>query len=166
MWSRRFRSESAMTLITLSQRLPLLTSRTAIISAIQSCPLPMPIIRTGHWVEYHFCQRNPDMDTVWMEKQWHVTVNETRTFAVMNIYCFTTTTILRPLYRLTCISWHPQLRTGGLCWCKVLAGGTGNQCNRIREKMLEFSAALSTLSTLRTICLHTILLLLLQSVFK
>ena len=29
------------------------------------------------------------------------------------------TTVLRPLYRSTCISRHVQLRTGGLCWCKV-----------------------------------------------
>ena len=32
----------------------------------------------------------------------------------------TTTTVLRPLYRSTCISRHLQLRTGGFCWCKVL----------------------------------------------
>ena len=32
----------------------------------------------------------------------------------------TTTTILRPLYRSTCISQHLQLRSGGFCWCKVL----------------------------------------------
>ena len=32
----------------------------------------------------------------------------------------TKTTILRPLYRSTCISRHFQLRTGGFCWCKVL----------------------------------------------
>jgi len=32
----------------------------------------------------------------------------------------TTTTVLRPLYRSTCVSRHLQLRTGGSCWCKVL----------------------------------------------
>ena len=32
----------------------------------------------------------------------------------------TITTVLRPLYRSTCISRHLQLRTGGLCWRKVL----------------------------------------------
>jgi len=26
---------------------------------------------------------------------------------------------LRPLYRRTCVSRHPQLRTGGFCWSKV-----------------------------------------------
>jgi len=31
-----------------------------------------------------------------------------------------TTTVLRPLYRTTCVSQHPQLRTGGFCWSKVL----------------------------------------------
>ena len=32
----------------------------------------------------------------------------------------TTTTVLWPLYRSTCVSWHLQLRTGGFCQCKVL----------------------------------------------
>jgi len=31
-----------------------------------------------------------------------------------------TTTIFWPLYRTTCISQHPQLRTGGFCWSKIL----------------------------------------------
>ena len=30
-------------------------------------------------------------------------------------------TVLRPLYRPTCISRHLQLRTGRLCWCSVSA---------------------------------------------
>ena len=30
-----------------------------------------------------------------------------------------TTTVLRPLYRSNCVRRHLQLRTGGLCWCKV-----------------------------------------------
>ena len=32
----------------------------------------------------------------------------------------TTTTVLQPLHRLTCISWHLQLWTGVFYWCKVL----------------------------------------------
>ena len=32
----------------------------------------------------------------------------------------TTATVLQPLYRSTCVSWHLQLRTGGFRWCKVL----------------------------------------------
>jgi len=32
----------------------------------------------------------------------------------------TTTTILRPLYRATCVSWHRQLRTGRFCCRNVL----------------------------------------------
>ena len=31
-----------------------------------------------------------------------------------------TTTVLRPLYRTTCVSRNLQLRTGGFCWSKVL----------------------------------------------
>jgi len=31
-----------------------------------------------------------------------------------------TTTVIRPLYRLTCVSQHLELKTGGFCWCKVL----------------------------------------------
>ena len=54
----------------------------------------------------------------------------------------TTTTILRPLYRTTYISRHPQLRTGGFCWSKVLLPTC--PCWRqlriqIREKTREFS---------------------------
>jgi len=32
----------------------------------------------------------------------------------------TTTASLQPLYTSTCLSRHLQLRTGGICWCKVL----------------------------------------------
>ena len=32
----------------------------------------------------------------------------------------TTTVVLWPLYKSTCIIRHLQLRTGGFCWCKVL----------------------------------------------
>jgi len=62
---------------------------------------------------------------------------------------YSTTIILRPLYKSTCISWHLQLRTGGFCWCRVLlphALTDGNQCIWISEKMLELSAVLSILS--------------------
>ena len=38
----------------------------------------------------------------------------------MYISTTTTTTILQPLYRTTCISQHLQLRTGRFCWSKVL----------------------------------------------
>jgi len=62
----------------------------------------------------------------------------------------TTTTILRTIYRLTCVSRHLQLRTGGFCWCKVLLPHALAGCNqriRIREKTLEFSSTvLSTQS--------------------
>jgi len=55
----------------------------------------------------------------------------------------TTTAVLRPLYRTTCISRHPQLRTGGFCWSKVLlphALADGSEHIRIRENTLEFSS--------------------------
>jgi len=32
----------------------------------------------------------------------------------------TTTSVLRPLHRSTCVSLHLQFRNGGFCWCKVL----------------------------------------------
>ena len=32
----------------------------------------------------------------------------------------TTSTVIWPLYRSTCVSQHLQLRTGGFCWCRVL----------------------------------------------
>ena len=39
---------------------------------------------------------------------------------IIIIYCTTTATFLRPLYRSTGVSRHLQLRTAGFCWCKVL----------------------------------------------
>jgi len=53
----------------------------------------------------------------------------------------TTTTILRLLYRTTCISWHLQLRSGWFCWSKVLLDGIW-----IREKTLEFCSMLTNAS--------------------
>ena len=56
------------------------------------------------------------------------------------------------IYRSIFVRWHLQLRTGGFCWCyrpHALAGG--NKRNQIREKTLEFSTVLSTLSP----CLET-----------
>ena len=61
----------------------------------------------------------------------------------------TITTILRPLYRSTCVSRHIQLRTRGFCWCKVLLPHTladGNQHMWIREETMKFLNSLSTLS--------------------
>ena len=43
---------------------------------------------------------------------WHI--------AVINFKQDQPTTVLRKLYRSTCVSWHLQLRTGGFCWCRVL----------------------------------------------
>ena len=70
----------------------------------------------------------------------------------------TTTTVLWPLYRSTCVSRHLQFRSAEFCWCKfyclhVLAHG--NQHIRIREKTLEFSTVLSTLS-LTKYCLRAL----------
>ena len=56
----------------------------------------------------------------------------------------TTTTVLRPLYRSTCVSWHLQLGikenfAGAKFYCSH-ALGDGNQRIRIRQKTLEFSS--------------------------
>jgi len=48
----------------------------------------------------------------------------------------TTTTILRPLYRSTCVSWHLQLRTEGFVGAKFYclhALADGNQRIRMSE---------------------------------
>ena len=37
-----------------------------------------------------------------------------------NVKYLLNTTVLRPLYRSACSSWHLQLRSGGFCWCNVL----------------------------------------------
>ena len=70
------------------------------------------------------------------------------------LYIITTTTVLWPLYRSTCVSRHLPLRTGGFCWCKVLPHALADvsQCIRIREKTLEFSSAvLAYVHCLRTL---------------
>jgi len=41
-------------------------------------------------------------------------------FSVIMLTTTTATTILWSSYKATCISWHPQLRTGGFCCSKVL----------------------------------------------
>ena len=56
--------------------------------------------------------------------------------------------VLRQLYTSTCVSRHLQLTAGGFCWCAKFYGphalADGNQCNRIREKTLEFSSTVSS----------------------
>ena len=58
--------------------------------------------------------------------------------------------VLRPLYRSACVSRHLQLTTGGFCWRAKFycphALADGNQRIQIRDKTLEFSTVLSTLS--------------------
>jgi len=44
----------------------------------------------------------------------------THYWLIYNTTTTTTATILQPLYRTTCVSRHPQLRTGGFCWSKAL----------------------------------------------
>ena len=56
------------------------------------------------------------MIAVW---RWHITLLVCETLYVHN-QPTTTTTILQPLYRSTCVSRHLQSRTGGFCRCKVL----------------------------------------------
>ena len=50
----------------------------------------------------------------------HHTSDHVELFEVMWSITATTTTVLRPLYRSTCISHYLQLRTGRFCWCKIL----------------------------------------------
>ena len=52
---------------------------------------------------------------IWLE----VIKENTRGWFFLNT-CTTTPTILQPLYRTACTSWHPRLRGGGFCWSKVL----------------------------------------------
>jgi len=61
----------------------------------------------------------------------------------------TTITVLRPIYRSTCISRHLQLKTGGSAGAKFYcphALDDGTQHIWIREKKLEFSTVSTTLS--------------------
>jgi len=50
----------------------------------------------------------------------HHTSDHVELFEVMWSITATTTTVLRPLYRSTCISHYLQLRTGRFCWRKIL----------------------------------------------
>ena len=59
------------------------------------------------------------------------------------VYDILPTAIVRPLYRTTCVSWHPRLTTGGFCWNKglMLACPCWWQLLiQIREKTLQFSS--------------------------
>jgi len=76
-------------------------------------------------------------------------VNNCHSTILWNLNTAHTTTILWPLYRSTCISWHLHLQledsVGEKFYCPhTLADG--NRHVQISEKMLDFSAALSTLS--------------------
>jgi len=60
----------------------------------------------------------------------------------------TTTTVLRPLYRSTCVGQHLQLTTGGFCWCKVLlpaclADGNQQDSKTIDRKLVKFVSEIS-----------------------
>ena len=57
-------------------------------------------------------------------------------------FCITNT-VLQPLYRTTCISWHTPLKTGGFCCSKVLLPACPADDNvqiQIRDKTFEFSS--------------------------
>jgi len=49
------------------------------------------------------------------------TATTTPTTATTTPTTATTTTVLRPLYRTTCVNWHHQLRTAGFCWSSFTA---------------------------------------------
>ena len=85
----------------------------------------------------------PDLNTSCLPRHWQDSA-ENRNY----IYVAIPTTVLRPLYKSTCVSRHLQLRTGGFCCCKVLLPTmTATSAFRLREKTLELSATvLSTLT--------------------
>ena len=56
-----------------------------------------------------------DIASKWPQYAWQITEQH-----ILISGGTTTTTVLRPLYRSTCVTWHHLLRTGGFCWCKVL----------------------------------------------
>ena len=65
------------------------------------------------------------------------------------LFLSTTTTVLWPVYRSTCVSWHLKLRTGGFCSCKVFLPTCRcwwqpvQASLLVREETLEFSSTLS-----------------------
>ena len=68
------------------------------------------------------------------------------------------TTVLRPLYRTTCIGRHRQLRTGGFCWSKVLLPACPcwwQLAHSYWEKTLEFSSMEAPASSLYLLWQHT-----------
>ena len=62
------------------------------------------------------------------------------------LFLSTATTVLWPVYRSTCVSWHLQLRTGGFCSCKVFLPTCRcwwqpvQASLLVREETLEFSS--------------------------
>jgi len=49
--------------------------------------------------------------------QWSIMLLFILRYYYHHHYCYS---VLRPLYRTICVSRHPQLRTGGFSWSKVL----------------------------------------------
>ena len=72
-------------------------------------------------------------------------------FAVIKPTITTTITVSQPLHRSACVSPHFQLRTGGVCWCKLLMATSTFGLGRRRWP----SPQQCYLHCLRTVCLRT-----------
>jgi len=100
---------------------------------VSQCIIKIPVLHSKIPVDHYSVRYWPPM-------KWHLIVCDdnshlslgadhvtrpifTKTSQLTTTTTTTTTTILQPcspLYRLTCVSWHPELITGGFCWSKVL----------------------------------------------
>ena len=69
-----------------------------------------------NWIT-QFKMQITQKDNIQLNSKWISQVNTSWTPSVNNN---TTTTILWPSYRSTCVSWHLELRTRGFCWYKIL----------------------------------------------
>ena len=64
-------------------------------------------------------RRRPDISRAKLYIGWQPHVSELVVTPDTNAHVTTTTTVLWPLYKSTCVSWHLLLRTVGFCWCRV-----------------------------------------------
>jgi len=120
--------------------------------------------RCINYVHYHYhyqqCDNVRQIETVRRQQIPHL-LNSPRLqvvyfmapllFAVIKPTITTTITVSRPLHRSAGVSPHFQLRTGGVCWCKLLMATSTFGLGRRRWP----SPQQCYLHCLRTVCLRT-----------
>ena len=117
-----------------------------------------PKLGTFWWNPFHYILNgSKDMacwktyNFFWATLYFHLMQYVSRTCSFkrhnFHVQCTTTTTVLLPLYRSTCVRRHLQLRTGdfvGAKFYRLYAIADGNQRIQIIELTLEFFSTLNS----------------------